>query len=231
VKLVLWDIDGTLVSTAGHGRYAFEDAFERVFGPLPPTDGLNMGGRTDPDIALELLTLGGVEPSEENVAALLEGLIAALADRAEAITAEGHAMPGVHAALEWLAARDDVVQGLLTGNIRPNAELKLQALGLADPIDFDIGGYGSDDSLRSSLVAVARERALAKLGHDIDVERTILIGDTPRDVEAAHAVGARALAVATGFSSAAELHASGADTVLPDMRDRGALALALGLPT
>jgi phosphoglycolate phosphatase-like HAD superfamily hydrolase len=227
--LALWDIDGTLVSTAGHGRYAFADAFERVFGRSADLDDLSMGGRTDPDIALELLTSNGEEPNAELVDALLEGLHRALLDRAEAITAEGHAMPGIHAALNGLAERDDVAQGLLTGNIRPNAEVKLHALGLGDLLDFDIGGYGSDDSLRSALVAIARDRARAKLGADIPVERTVLIGDTPLDVAAAHAVGARAIGVATGFNSEAELYESGADAVLADMSDLAALERALGL--
>ena len=229
MKLVLWDIDGTLVSTAGHGRYAFADAFERLTGRTPAMDDLHMGGRTDPDIALELLTTNGVEATAENLEQLLDNLHTALAERAAAMTAEGHAMPGVHAALTALEARDDVVQGLLTGNIRPNAELKLHALGLGELIDFDIGGYGSDDSLRSALVAVARERALAKLDADIDAEQTVLIGDTPRDVEAAHAVGARAIGVATGFSSIAELTESGADVVLADLGDVDVLLDALGL--
>jgi phosphoglycolate phosphatase-like HAD superfamily hydrolase len=230
VRLVLWDIDGTLVSTAGHGRYAFADAFERLARRAPAMENLHMGGRTDPDIALELLTTNSVEPSEENLEQLLAYLEAALADRAAAIRAEGHAMPGVHAALTTLAARDDVVQGLLTGNIRPNAELKLNALGLGGLIDFDIGGYGSDDSLRSALVAVARERALRKLHVDIDAEQTVLIGDTPRDVEAAHAVGAHAIGVATGPNSVAELHECGADAVLADMSDVADLEEALDLP-
>ncbi len=229
--LALWDIDGTLVSTAGHGRDAFADAFEHVFGRQAALDGLSMGGRTDPDIALELLTTNGEDPSEKHVAALLEGLHTALLERAEAITAEGHAMPGIHAALTGLAARDDVAQGLLTGNIRPNAEVKLNALGLGGLLDFDIGGYGSDHTLRSALVAIARDRARAKLGADIPVERTVLIGDTPLDVAAAHAVGARAVGVATGFVPEAELRECGADAVLPDVRDFPALVRALGLRT
>lgn len=231
MKLVLWDIDGTLVSTAGHGRDAFADAFERVLGRVPDLESLSMGGRTDPDIAIELLATNDEEPGPELVDALLEGLRVALLDRAEAITAEGHAMPGIHAALTALAERDDVAQGLLTGNIRPNAEVKLHALGLGDLLDFDIGGYGSDDSLRSALVAIARDRARTKLGVDIPVERTVLIGDTPLDVAAAHAVGARAIGVATGFVGEAELRDCGADAVLPDMRDMAALERALGLPT
>jgi phosphoglycolate phosphatase-like HAD superfamily hydrolase len=219
------------VSTAGHGRYAFSDAFERLIGRAPVTDDLHMGGRTDPDIALEILTENGVAAPETRVFELLEGLREAIAERAPAITAEGHAMPGVHAALTALGARDDVVQGLLTGNIRPNAELKLGALGLGDLLDFDIGGYGSDDAERSALVAVARGRARERVGHEIAAADTVLIGDTPRDVAAAHAVGARAVGVATGPNSEAELRECGADAVLVDLQDLDALCAALGLRT
>jgi phosphoglycolate phosphatase len=229
VKLVLWDIDGTLVTTGGHGYWAFSDAFEKAFGRAPDLEGLRMGGRTDPDIALEILKHNQIDDPERHIPDLLDGLRDALADRADAMRAEGSAMPGVYDALAGLGERDDVVQGLLTGNIRVNAELKLNALGLGGLVDFDIGGYGSDDSVRSALVAVARRRAQEVVGHDIPDADTVLIGDTPRDVAAAHAVGAQAIGVATGNISEDELRNCGADAVLADMRDFEALERALRL--
>ena len=112
-----------------------------------------------------------------------------------------------------------MVQGLLTGNIPANARVKLGAVGLDGLVDFDIGGYGADHRIRSELVAIACERAERKLGVSVPSSRAVLVGDTPLDVAAAHAGGARAIGVATGPFSVQELEEAGADAVLPDLRD------------
>lgn len=229
MRLVLWDIDGTLVHTAGHGRVAFAEAFERVFGAPPAMEGVKMAGRTDPDIALEILESNGVDAPAERLPDLLDALVAALAGRAELIATQGRPLPGVRAALEWIGRDEGVVQGLLTGNVRPNALVKLAAFGLDELLDLDVGGYGSDGAERAALVAVARDRAREATGHEIPAERTTLVGDTPRDVHAAHAVGAQALGLATGPYSEEDLRAAGADAVLPDAADLPALSIALGL--
>ncbi|HEY6780538.1 MAG TPA: haloacid dehalogenase-like hydrolase [Thermoleophilaceae bacterium] len=218
--LVLWDIDGTLVHGGGHGRDAFDVALQKVVGkPALPVD---MGGRTDPQIALELL--GG---DDRHLAPMLDELAAALAERRELIRAEGHSHPGVPEALAALHGRDDVVQSLLTGNIQVNAALKVEAFGLERWLDFEVGAYGSDPHVeRADLVAIARERATAKYGEPTGA---VLIGDTPLDVLAAHTAGARAVAVATGFSSIETLRESGAEAVLTDLSDtEAALAAILG---
>jgi phosphoglycolate phosphatase len=218
VLLVLWDIDGTLVDTAGHGRHAFQEAFEAVMGR--PPEHVEFAGRTDHEIALAML-----DGERERLPRLLEELAAALDAREEAMRREGHAYPGVPETLAELHDRDGVVQSLLTGNIEANAALKVGAFGLERWLDFEVGAYGSDPhDQRSDLVAVSRERAAAKYGAPA---AAVLVGDTPLDVSAARAAGARAVAVATGFSELEALRASRPDVLLPDLRDTAAAVEAI----
>ena len=220
--LVLWDIDGTLVDTAGHGRFAFNEAFEAVVGRTP--EEVDFAGRTDHQIALTML--GGERAQLPRV---LEELAGALEARKEAMRAEGYAYPGVGDVLEALHARDDVVQSLLTGNIAVNAGVKVSAFGLERWFDFDVGAYGSDPhEERSDLVAVARERAAAKYGEPTGA---VLVGDTPLDVRAAQDAGARAVAVATGFADPEALRASGPDAFLEDFADTAAAVAAITAST
>jgi phosphoglycolate phosphatase len=219
VLLVLWDIDGTLVNSAGHGRHAFDDAYRAVTGREPP-DRVEMAGRTDRQIALSLL-----DGLHESLPHLLDELVEALKRRAPNIRGEGHALPGAEAALEAIAGREATVQSLLTGNLAANAALKLGAFGLERWLDLEAGGYGSDPhEQRSDLVAVARERAAAKYSPAVD---TVLIGDTPLDVRAAHEAGARAVAVASGPYGVDELRAAGADSVLEDLTDTASVLAAV----
>ena len=216
--LVLWDIDGTLVDSAGHGRHAFEEAFAAVVGGRPPA--VEFPGRTDHQIALAML-----DGERESLPALLAELARTLDARREAMRREGHVYPGVPALLAALHRRDGVVQSLLTGNIEPNAALKVGAFGLDRWLDFDVGAYGSDPhEERSDLVAIARERAAAKHGEPTGA---VLVGDTPLDVRAAHDAGARAIAVATGFSDVDALRAARPDAVLPDLSDTAAAVAAI----
>jgi phosphoglycolate phosphatase len=218
VLLVLWDIDGTLVHTAGHGRVAFEEAFEAVVGRAPGP--VEYAGRTDHQIALTML--GG---ERDHLPRVLERLAGALESRKDAIRTEGYAYPGVPEVLEALQARDDVVQSLLTGNIEANAALKLSAFGLDRWLDFEVGAYGSDPhEERSDLVAVARERAAARYGEPTGA---VLVGDTPLDVRAAHEAGARAVAVATGFADREALRASAPDAFLENLSDTDAAVAAI----
>jgi phosphoglycolate phosphatase-like HAD superfamily hydrolase len=219
VLLVLWDIDGTLVDSAGHGRRALEDAYRAVVG-RPYAGDIAMAGRTDHQIAMAMLG-----EDHERLARMLEELAAGLAGRKQRIRAEGRPHPGAHEALEALAARDDVIQSVLTGNLEVNAAVKLSAFGLDAFVDFEVGGYGSDPhSERADLVAVARERAEAEYGAPTG---TVLIGDTPLDVRAAHTAGARAIAVATGPYRVDELREAGADAVLEDLRDTPSVLAAV----
>jgi phosphoglycolate phosphatase len=220
--LVLWDVDGTLVRTAGHGRFAFEEAFRAVVGREP--DPVDYAGRTDRQIVD--IMLGG-RPGD--APRILDELAGALELRKEAMAAEGYAYPGVPEVLEALHHRDDVINSLLTGNIQANAVVKVSAFGLEQWLDFEVGAYGSDPhEERSDLVAVARERAAAKYGEPTGA---VLVGDTPLDVRAAKEAGARAVAVATGFADPEALRASDPDAYLDDLSDTGAAVAAITAST
>ena len=221
--LVLWDIDGTLVDGAGQGRHAFDDAFRVVTGREPPGQ-VEMAGRTDRLIAMAMLDGDG-----SSLTPMLEELERALAAREPRMRAEGRALPGAAEALAALAGREGTVQSLLTGNLAANAALKLGAFGLERWVDLEVGGYGSDPhEARSDLVAVARERAAAKYSPAVD---TVLVGDTPLDVWAAHEAGARAVAVASGPYGVEELRETGADAVLEDLEDTEAVVAAVAAST
>jgi phosphoglycolate phosphatase len=218
VLLVLWDVDGTLVDSARHGKHAFEEAFEAMVGRPPGP--VEFAGRTDHEIALAML-----EGERERLPRLLEQLASALEARKDAMRREGHVYPGVRETLAALHERDGVVQSLLTGNIEANAALKVGAFGLERWLDFEVGAYGSDPHQeRSDLVAVARERTAEKYA---EPARVVVVGDTPLDVRAAKSAGARAVAVATGFSDLDALRASRPDVLLPDLRDTAAAVEAI----
>jgi phosphoglycolate phosphatase len=231
---VLWDVDYTLVDSGGTGRDLYEIAFREMFGRDMPQPG-SMAGRTDRAIALEVLTLAGVPDPRRQVGAFhalmatrapgLAGLareqVRELPGAARAVAAlrDGRAGPG--------RANPEIIQSLLTGNIRPLAEIKVGALGLAEHLDFDAGAYGDVHEERAELVHVARGNAARGYGGDFDGEATVLVGDTPLDVGAALATGARAVGVATGGFSEADLAASGAHAVLPDLTDTDRVLAAI----
>jgi phosphoglycolate phosphatase-like HAD superfamily hydrolase len=224
--LVLWDIDGTLVDSAKLGRDAFLIAFERITG-APPARLVPFAGRTDLEIAADLLEQSG-HPADDAMIGAFEGALAeSMAELEGEVRRRGRAYPGARESLRRLGAEPGIVQGLLTGNIPANARVKLGAVGLGELVDFDIGGYGSDHRTRSELVAIACARAERKLGVAVSPARTVLVGDTPLDVAAAQAGGARAIGVATGPFSVEELERTGADAVLPDLRDAERLLAAI----
>ena len=225
-RLVLWDIDGTLVDSDGVGREAFSDAFEALFGKLPGGR-VEMAGRTDEEIALEMLDRNGIAGGESHLQGFSEALAEALAAKAEMLAERGRPCPGAREAIERLAAERGVLQSLLTGNIEPNAALKLGAVGLLDHLDLEIGGYGSDHRVRAELVLIARRKALAKYGVDFEPRDTVLVGDTPLDVAAGKGAGARVVAIASSLFGVEELEAAGPDQVLEDLRDAEALVRAV----
>jgi phosphoglycolate phosphatase len=228
--LVLWDVDYTLVDTAGVGRQLYQHAFAELYErELPaPASEANMAGRTDRAIALDVLSLAGV-PDPRGQVSLFEAVLARLAPGlAGLVAATGRALPGAAAALAALAGLDAatapdggrggrVRQSLLTGNLRALAEVKLTPLGLTGHLDLDVGAYGNEHEIRAELVHLARDRAARAYGTGFDGEATVLVGDTPLDIAAALATGARAVGVATGRFSAAELAEAGAHVVLPDL--------------
>lgn len=217
-RLVLWDIDGTLVDSARLGLDAFLEAFEQVVGH-PPAQLVPFAGRTDLEIAHDMLDSSGVADGEVLLDRFEEHLVAAMAARLDQLEERGRALPGTHAALERLQHEPDVIQSLLTGNVERNAMLKLKPFGLAQYVEFGCGAYGSDHRVRGELVAIARARAEQAHGAPIAPADVVLIGDTPLDVAAAREGGARAVGVATGPYDEAALAESGADAVLPDLSD------------
>jgi phosphoglycolate phosphatase len=225
-RLVLWDIDGTLVDSAGLGRDAFLEAFERVTGHQP-TQLVPFAGRTDMEIALDLLETAGLDHSEQLLGEFEQALAESMAKLAGKLRELGHAMPGVRTALERLGGQAGVTQSLLTGNIEPNAEVKLAAFDLHTLIDMEIGAYGTDHRRRGELVAVARRKALDLRGLSFQPEEIVLVGDTPLDVAAAIEGGARAVGVATGPYDQGQLEHAGADAVLPDLSDLDSVLEAL----
>jgi len=227
--LVLWDVDYTLVDTSGVGRHLYQAAFAELYGRDLPDRAAqaNMAGRTDRAIVLEVLALAGV-PNPRAEVRKFEAALGRLAPSAASMVAEsGRAMPGAAAALDALGAEPGVVQSLLTGNVRPVAEVKLAPLGLMSHLDPDVGAYGNEHEIRAELVRLARHRAAVAYDADFGGDRTVLVGDTPLDIEAALATGARAVGVATGQFTLAELLATNPHAALQDLSDTAKLIQAV----
>lgn len=214
-RLVMWDIDRTLLIGGGAMVRAYATAFTAVTG-VPWQRMAVTAGRTDRDISAEIFAAHGIADCEPH----LDDFFAAYAREADAnghlLARQGRLLPGVREVLTGLAERPHVVQTLVTGNIAPVAAVKVAAFDLSWAFDADVGGYGTDDSVRATLVRRSRERAEAKYGHPFDA---VVVGDTVHDVTAALANGATAIGVATGATDAAELAAAGAHHVLPDLSD------------
>jgi len=227
--LVLWDVDYTLLSAVGLGNRLYQEVFKDMFGRdlavVAPK-----AGRTDRAILLDTLALAGVTEPRAHV----DDFLAALGRRAGtldgSVQAEVRALPGAAAAVAALAAVG-LRQSVLTGNIRPLAAVKLAAAGLGEHLDLDVGAYGDVHEVRAELVPVARQAARAAYGADFSGHSTVLVGDTPLDVAAALASGARVVGVATGSFTEADLAAAGAHAVLSDLTDAPlVLAAVTGRP-
>ena len=215
-RLVLWDIDGTLINAAGSGWRIVQQAYLDVCGsPLSTT--VQLAGRTDRAIYLEALELNG--RNERDLAALCRRVgELAVRQRDDIIAAGGRALPGALDAVTALAAQPGVVQSVLSGNLRALGVVKLGAFGLLDQLDLRLAAFGDDHVVRADLVGIARE-AYASCNGTGTAPDVVLIGDTPLDVAAARESGAGIVAVATGHYSATELGAAGATAVLPDLTD------------
>ncbi|WP_285556000.1 HAD family hydrolase [Actinoplanes regularis] len=220
-RLVMWDIDYTLLRGGGVAARAWKAAFTEVTGVAWRETPI-FGGRTDLDICDGVFAAHGVTDCtpERFFARYVEIVETVRHEFAE----QGALMPGVREVLQHLGDRPDVVQTLVTGNVPAVAAAKVAAFGLAGSFDAEVGGYGTDDSVRATLVRRSMERARAKYGEPF---RPVVIGDTVHDVTAALANDAAAIAVATGATPAAELAAAGAHVVLPDLTDLEAAVRAL----
>jgi phosphoglycolate phosphatase-like HAD superfamily hydrolase len=227
-RLILWDIDRTLVACGPPARRAIERAAERALaGRVAWADGeapaVTMSGRTDPAILLDLLEHGGPLADEDERDDLLDAALRhlenELAEAAGDIRLEGRVLPGVADILARVAEVDGVIQTVVTGNIRANAAVKVGVFGLDRWLDLEIGAYGSDHADRNELVPLARARAAAKHGPAWATADAWVIGDTLKDLACARAAGGRCLLVATGQYGVDELSGHGAEAVLPDLSD------------
>jgi phosphoglycolate phosphatase len=223
VKLVLFDIDGTILITDGAGRRAVHRALLEVFGATGPADH-RFDGKTDPQIVRELMRLvgHGDEQIDARMEAMLERYVAHLHHELESAPKPPRVYPGVHALIDRLAARSDAVLGLLTGNLRGGAHAKLAAAGI-DPDRFLVGAFGSDHEERGELPAIAQQRARDTLGLDIQGSDVVVIGDTPADLRCGSAIGARAIGVATGHFTVEQLASQRPAAVFQDLSDTDAV--------
>lgn len=224
--LVLWDIDHTLINAGGLSTEIYGTVFHRLIG-RPPEKIAPMAGRTDRAITAETLRHHGIDPAPELMSSFTTALAETFAARAHEFPDRGHVLPGARTALKALAARPDVVQSALTGNMKQIAVCKLTAFALIDFFDLDAGAYGMDGVERPPLVKLAQRRASRKYGEEFTPSNTVLIGDTPHDVRAGHEGGAHVVAVATGATPAPDLRLSGAELVLPDLTDTAAVVSAI----
>jgi phosphoglycolate phosphatase-like HAD superfamily hydrolase len=222
--ILLFDIDGTLVSMKGTGRRALVRAFSDELGRSDLFDRLEFAGMTDPAIIRYGLTQAGVTPEPARIARLLSAYVVALEDEVRRST-NCLVHPGVEALLDAAAARAEVAIGLGTGNVRAGAQAKLERLGLVHRFAF--GGFGCDHEERPRLIGIGAARGAARLGRPLDACRVVVIGDTPRDVAAAHAIGATAVAVATSTFGVDALRDAGA-AAFPNLAAPGVLEAILG---
>jgi phosphoglycolate phosphatase len=213
-RLVLFDIDGTLLS-GGPAREAFHLAMFEVYGTAGPIEEWEFSGKTDPQIARELLTHEGYAQDriDEGFPRLWTRYLTLMQERiADDPPRE---LPGVHELLTELQSQSDIALGLVTGNVVGGADLKLSSIGLGDR--FAIGAYGSDHEVRNELPGLAVRRASAHWGVEFPSREVVIVGDTPRDVDCGRHHGARTVAVATGRFDLESLDATGADAVLSDL--------------
>lgn len=219
-KLVLFDVDGTLLWTDGAGRRAIRRALLEEMGTAGPIDDYRFDGKTDPQIIAELLTAAGHPDALHRARHELvcRRYLELLAEELERSRGRTKVYAGVEELLDLLEQRGDVVIGLLTGNLALGAELKLRAAGL-DPARFRVGAFGSDAAARWRLPAIAVERATALLGRRVRGSELVILGDTPADMTCGKELDAQAIGVATGSFSVAELLAAGAFAAFESLAD------------
>lgn len=218
-KLVLFDIDGTLLLSQGAGRRAILAALADSLPDGAPLDGVRFDGKTDPQIVVELLAAAGdAAPGEPaRIRDVLDRYVALLEVELRRPDHRTEVLPGVLALLESLEALPDVALGLLTGNVRRGAWLKLHSARI-DDARFPVGAFGCDDARRPALPAIAASRAENLFGRVPAGADVVIIGDTPADVACGAGIGARAIAVATGGYSEADLRETGAHAVFPTLQ-------------
>ncbi len=202
IRLVLFDIDGTLIHTSGAGEKAFARVFADFFGVTDGTEKLKFAGRTDAAILREFFVHNAIAPSSENMEQFFEAYVFLLEHMLQRLPGGVH--PGVW---DWLhdlraLARPPVI-GLLTGNIRLGAEIKLRQFGLWE--QFETGAFADDSAERNEIAAIAKQRGELLLGKKLRGDEVLIIGDTPLDIACARSIGAKVLAVGTGMYRSKDL--------------------------
>jgi phosphoglycolate phosphatase len=224
-KLILWDIDGTLIVSHGAGMRAMERAFNQCFGLPGDLSKIEWAGRTDTWITREVLRHNGIPPTPENCHDYLETYLELLPGELRD-GPQGQVLPGVLELLETLHRRADIAQGLLTGNLRRGAEFKLTHYKVWHYFEF--GAFADDSPRRNDLGPHALRRAQERHAVEFAPERTFIIGDTPHDIECGKVIGAHTIAVATGRHTVAELAVHTPTVVFPNFSDTAAFLRVIG---
>ena len=214
-RLLLFDIDGTLITSGGAGEWALRDAMKTRFGIDEDLGGILLAGATDKKIAVAMLEKHGLTPSAENITALLDEYLSHLETRMP--KHDGRILPGMIELLEVLAKREEAVLALLTGNVVRGAEIKLTHYGVWH--HFEFGAFADDHHDRNELGKFARARAHDRHGIEFSPEKIYVIGDTPRDIECGRAIGAKTVAIATGHYSFEELAEHTPDFLFQDFSE------------
>ena len=214
MRLILFDIDGTLIDSGGAGVRSLDLAFEELFSIDKGFDGISMAGKTDTQIIKEGLTKHGL-PANGNVDKIINGYLKHL--QREINNNKKHVKPGINELLKRLRLKNHSGLGLLTGNLEQGARIKLEPFGLNEY--FPSGAFGSDDEDRNNLLPVAVNRFEVLFQRKIAIDNCVIVGDTPRDVECAHIYGALCIGVATGPYPIEALIDAGADFVFEDLSD------------
>jgi phosphoglycolate phosphatase len=225
-RLVLWDVDQTLIEVGGVSRRAYATTLHKLCG-MALDRPWQFNGRTELAAVAEVLRSHGVDPSPDAVASFIELVVEELRAREDEMRREGRVLAGAQAALRACRAEPRIHQSLLTGNVFPLAELKMSVFGLAEHLDLRIGAYGGDSVERTELPPHAWARAERVLHHRFTGAETVIVGDTLLDVATGLAVDANVVAVATGSATESELRAAGAHVVLPDLTDTCAVVDAV----
>lgn len=223
-KLLLFDIDGTLLTSGGAGERALRLGFRDRFGIDDDLSRVEIAGRTDSGIVRRILAAHALPETPENIAAFFDAYLHHLA--LEIPRTPGRLLPGILPLLAALQPRADIVLALLTGNLARGAEIKLRHYGVWHYFEF--GAYADDHHDRDQLGHFAKARALAQRGIDFPPERIFVLGDTPHDISCAQAIGARAIAIATGKFTRAELAAHAPAVLFDDLGDLPSVLAAIG---
>ncbi|MFE0680658.1 HAD family hydrolase [Streptomyces sp. NPDC058961] len=227
--LVLWDIDRTLLYVGDTDRTVYREAFREVVGRDAERLPQRGTGVTMPLAVRELLAANGVPDGQ--IDRLASQIVACLPSRLERhreeLHASGRLMPGALEALAAVHGAKDLVPTVVTGNLRASAEIKLDSFSMLNYVDISVGGFASDDSHRPALVAIAQRRSEAAYGSAFGRQNTVIIGDSLQDVRTGREGGAKVIGVASGTTSATQLHEAGADEVVGDLTDVARLLRAI----